>query len=191
MARPLCPQCQLPLARCFCDFVIKTQSPIDLIVWQHPSETDHPKNTLPLLQACLPQLKIIRGEQIAKADFLSITKVRETALCLLFPPKPKSATLAEPPEPPSQPCLLALDGTWRKARKILHLNPWLQQLPTLTLIDPPVSTYHIRKAEHSDQLSTLEAVCAAIQQLEGNAHKSAPILSGFEQYVHKLSSFRP
>lgn len=192
MPRPLCPECQLPPARCLCDCVIKSQSSIEFIVWQHPNETDHPKNTLPLLKACLPELKIIRGEQIDKGDFLAKTNACESELHLLFPSKPETApSLNLGLEAPSKVCLLALDGTWRKARKILHLNPWLHELPTVSLTNPPASRYHIRKAEQEGQLSTLEAICAAIEQFEGNAQTSAPILSAFEQYVQKLDAYRP
>ncbi|MGH1371864.1 MAG: tRNA-uridine aminocarboxypropyltransferase [Cellvibrionaceae bacterium] len=192
MPRQLCPQCQLPAARCFCDYVVDSQSSTKLVVWQHPSEVDHPKNTLPLLKACLPQLTIIRGERILKTDFLKTTATDSEGLHLLFP---STAPSLEPTERSSHRgsnmCILALDGTWRKARKIVHLNPWLHTLPTISLIDPPSSHYRIRKAEKQGQLSTLEAVCAAIHQLDGNSHTSGPILSAFEQYMHKLDVFRP
>ena len=54
---------------------------------------------------------------------------------------------------------------------MLHLNPLLQQLPRLALSDMPASNYKIRKAHRPDQLSTLEATCAALVQLE---KQSAP-----------------
>lgn len=113
-------------------------------------------------------------------------------LALLFP----SQTVGEvnrftAPQPTANTRLLALDGTWRKARKLIHLNPWLKSLPCLTLENPPQSRYHIRKAEQAGQLSTLEAVCAALIQLEGHSETAAPILNAFAQYLDKLAQFRP
>jgi DTW domain-containing protein len=79
--------------------------------------------------------------------------------------------------------LIIIDGTWRKSRKILCKNPYLQQLPRLVLQDLPVSGYSIRKARKPHQLSTLEATCAALAQLENqinsNTAKFEPITQSF------------
>jgi DTW domain-containing protein YfiP len=58
---------------------------------------------------------------------------------------------------PARVQLVVLDGTWRKSRKMLHLNPLLRRLPRLSLEDVPASNYLIRKAHKVGQLSTLEA----------------------------------
>ena len=76
-----------------------------------------------------------------------------------------------------------LDGTWRKSRKMLYLNPLLQQLPRLALQDMPASRYRIRTAHKPDQLSTLEATCAALAQLEGSAAPFLPLLAAFDGFV--------
>jgi tRNA-uridine aminocarboxypropyltransferase len=192
MARPLCPQCRLPIARCLCEHIIASQSDVEIIVWQHPSEATHPKNSARLLAACLPQLKLIHGESISSQEFANQLDPSNRELHLLFPQEGEAQTT------PSNNALeatsvrlLILDGTWRKARKLLHLNPWLEQLPRLTLQQPRPSRYHIRKAEREGQLSTLEAACAAIEQLEQHNLNSQPILNAFDQYLLKLSQFRP
>jgi DTW domain-containing protein YfiP len=78
-----------------------------------------------------------------------------------------------------------LDGTWRKSRKILHLNAWLRRLPRLSLQGLPASNYRIRKAHGPDQLSTLEASCAALMRLEPSPEKFLPLLAGFDGFVTK------
>ena len=75
---------------------------------------------------------------------------------------------------PSRLRLIVLDGTWRKSRKMLYRNPLLQQLPRLSLQRMPASHYLIRKAHRPDQLSTLEATCAALAQLEGTLNSFSP-----------------
>jgi DTW domain-containing protein YfiP len=66
---------------------------------------------------------------------------------------------------------------------MLVLNPLLQQLPRLALQQMPASNYRIRRAHKSDQLSTLEAICAALAQLEGGAGKFQPLLAAFDGFV--------
>ncbi|MBP6720332.1 MAG: DTW domain-containing protein, partial [Rhodoferax sp.] len=83
--------------------------------------------------------------------------------------------------------LVVLDGTWRKSRKMLHQNPLLQQLPRLALHDLPASHYHVRQAHRPDQRSTLEATCAALAQLEGDAERFAPLLAAFDGFVESLA----
>ncbi len=86
---------------------------------------------------------------------------------------------------PAQLRLVVLDGTWRKSRKMLYLNPLPQQLPRLALQNLPPSRYLIRKAHAPGQLSTLEAACHALMQLEGNGEKYAPVLSAFNGFVEQ------
>jgi DTW domain-containing protein YfiP len=84
-----------------------------------------------------------------------------------------------------------LDGTWRKSRKMLYQNPLLQQLPRLALRDMPASRYLIRKAHRSDQLSTLEATCTALMQLEGGVERFQPLLAAFHGFVAQQLGYRP
>jgi DTW domain-containing protein YfiP len=79
--------------------------------------------------------------------------------------------------------LIVLDGTWRKSRKMLYQNRLLQHLPRLGLRDVPASRYLIRKAQASGQLSTLEATCAALMQLEADAAPYQAVLAGFDGFV--------
>ena len=81
---------------------------------------------------------------------------------------------------------MVIDGSWRKSRKMLYLNPLLKDLPRLDLNEIPVSKYHIRKAQRADQLSTFEATCAALMQLEGENAAFDDLLTGFEGFVRQL-----
>jgi DTW domain-containing protein len=94
-------------------------------------------------------------------------------------------------ENPAQLRLVVLDGTWRKSRKMLHLNPLLQQLPRLSLHNLPASRYLIRKAHQADQLSTLEATCAALAQIENNAAPFELLLTAFDGFVAQRLAYLP
>ena len=91
---------------------------------------------------------------------------------------------------PSQLRLIVLDGTWRKSRKMLCLNPALQQLPRLSLAPLQASRYLIRQAHRPGQLSTLEATCAALAQLEMQGDKFAPLLKAFDGFVAQQAGYR-
>lgn len=130
---------------------------------------------------------------------LSRTDERPAHTLLLYPESPPDPALglsAPPTLPahclrtPSRLRLIVLDGTWRKSRKMLYLNPLLQQLPRLALTDMPASRYRIRKAHRPDQLSTLEATCAALAQLEGSAALFEPLLAAFDGFVAQQAGYR-
>lgn len=118
---------------------------------------------------------------------------------LLYPDAPQDQALglpappALPPDRLRDPCrlrLIVLDGTWRKSRKMLYLSPPLQHLPRLSLQGMPASNYRIRKAHRPDQLSTLEATCAALMKLEGSIEKFLPLLTAFDGFVAQQMAHR-
>lgn len=165
---------------------------------QHPLEVHEAKGTARLLHLCLPNSRLVRGEVFDATLFdspkQSILLYPET------PPDPSLGLLAPPVlDPnwlfkPAQLRLVVIDGTWRKSRKMLYLNPRLQQMPRLALQNLPTSQYRrysIRKAHKADQLSTLEATCAALMQLEGHAGNTVafvPLLAAFAGFVSQLVS---
>jgi DTW domain-containing protein YfiP len=47
----------------------------------------------------------------------------------------------------------------------------------------PPSNYQLRRAHRADQLSTLEATCAALKQLERQTAPFTPLLRAFDGFV--------
>jgi DTW domain-containing protein YfiP len=112
---------------------------------------------------------------------------------LLYPATPDDAGLPAPPPMPALPAealrLVLLDATWRKSRKMLYLNPALQRLPRLGLIDVAPSNYRIRKAHAPHQLSSLEAAAQALGQLEGAPGHFSPLLDAFDGFVAQQAAY--
>jgi DTW domain-containing protein YfiP len=80
--------------------------------------------------------------------------------------------------------VVVLDGTWRKSLKMLHANPLLQALPRWPLAQPALSRYGaLRKARLPTQLSTLEATCAALADIEVAPARYEPLLAAFGRFV--------
>ena len=102
---------------------------------------------------------------------------------LLFPGDDAQLIQSGAASDDSLPLLLVVpDGTWRKARKLLHLNPLLAQLPRVTLPEGAVSRYRLRKAPGPGALSTLEAIVQALEILEAPT-SFAPLLRPFEALI--------
>lgn len=175
---------------------------------QHPLEVNQAKGSARLLHLCLPGSRLMVGEvfpeneldQLLHAPFHSedIGRCAPRQTILLYPETPEDGAMGFVAPPVVAPVLLhnpahirlvVLDGTWRKSRKQLYRNPLLQQLPRLPLHDTPESHYRIRKAHRPDQLSTFEATCYALMQLEGEGAKYQSLLSAFDGFVAQLAAY--
>eukprot|EP01136_Pigoraptor_vietnamica_P003149 Opistho-1_new@32009 len=164
--RPLCARCQRPQNACLCGFIRPVANEVELLLLQHPLEQREAKGTARLLQLSLARSRLLVGERFEAAALAA----EDRPSVLLYPPDALDAAPAfEAAVHPGPLRLLVLDATWRKSRKMLHLNPWLQTLPRLALggVLPPSRYGAIRKAHALHQLSTFEASLLALQQLEG------------------------
>jgi DTW domain-containing protein YfiP len=186
----MCAACLRAQSTCICALVAPTAHSTDVLILQHPLEVHHAKNTARLLHLSLSGSRLVVGETFDGAQLQALVPPGHTAV-LLYPSTPTDTTnhAAAAPlhatrlTPASHVTLIVLDATWRKSRKMLHLSPALQRLPRLVLNDLPPSAYAIRKAHAPGQLSTLEATCAALAQLEGDAAPFAPLLAAFATFV--------
>ncbi len=198
-ARPVCASCQRPQSHCICRWIRPLENQVELLLLQHPLEQHQAKGTAGLLLLSLSRHHCLVGEQFDPALLAQALAKPDSSFVnlLLYPddagvlPKAKAALAlaADALARPERLRLVVLDATWRKSRKMLHLNPLLQALPRLALQQPPASRYTIRRAQKTHQLSTLEATVLALQQLEGAAREAsyAPLLTAFDGFVVQLT----
>ena len=199
--RLMCATCLRPQSACLCHWVRPTAHAVEVLILQHPLEVAQAKGSARLLHLSLHKSRLVTGEVFEASTLHALltapfepqsddTQPRYTLL--LYPDTPADASLplVAPPvldaqhlERASSLRLVVLDGTWRKSRKMLYLNPLLQQLPRLALCDLPPSHYLIRKAHRPDQRSTLEAACAALAQLEGDTGQFGALMEAFDGFV--------
>ncbi|MEB0048155.1 MULTISPECIES: tRNA-uridine aminocarboxypropyltransferase [unclassified Pseudomonas] len=179
MSRIQCPRCLRPQPHCLCSLIPSLDSRTRVLLLQHPSEVNHALNTARLAALGLKNAELRVGEVFE--DLTALLNQPGYTARLLFP--------AEDAQPmrcysaTDEPLLLVVpDGTWRKARKMLHLNPLLAALPRVTLVGGAVSRYRLRKAPEPGALSTVEAIVRALQILE--APKTfEPLLRPFEALI--------
>ena len=189
--RPTCPQCARPLRTCLCRWVTPVDNRVEVLILQHPLEIGQAKGSAVLLQRSLRNSRLSTGEQFDATDLDVLLHAGGRTSVLLYPDEPGAVHAVDNLPVPAEAArlrLVVLDGTWRKSRKLLHLNPALQRLPRLALAEPPPSQYTIRKAHRTDQLSTLEATCLALAQLEQAPERYAPLLTAFSGFVGHLAA---
>jgi DTW domain-containing protein YfiP len=182
MRRLRCDRCCRPVSLCLCAHVAPVQSRTHVLVLQHPEEAKHALNTARLAVLGLPNSELWGGEYFPDLP----GRIRQASkVLLLFPGEGSTEPM------PSSECdaggtslLIVPDGTWRKARKILHLNPVLQALPRLTLHEGEPSRYRIRKAPNAAAVSTAEAITRALSALEPG-QDFTPLLQPFDALVEQ------
>jgi DTW domain-containing protein YfiP len=179
MPRIQCPRCLRPQSHCLCPLIPSLDSRTRVLLLQHPSEVNHALNTARLAALGLKNAELIVGEVFE--DLPGLLNQSGYRAHLLFPgedAQPMQACAVT-----EEPLLLVVpDGTWRKARKMLHLNPLLAALPRVTLAQGGVSRYRLRKAPGPGALSTVEAIVQALETLEAPT-TFTPLLRPFEALI--------
>ncbi len=179
MSRSRCERCLRPAGHCLCPLIPQLSSRTRVLVLQHPSEANHALNTARLAALGLNNAELKVGEVFE--DLAQLLECPGYQARLLFPADDAQPLQAYAPS--QEPMLLVVpDGTWRKARKLLHLNPLLAALPRVTLEAAPVSRYRLRKAPGPGALSTLEAIVEALQALEAPT-SFEPLLRPFDALI--------
>ena len=180
MPRPRCERCQRPLDHCLCPLIPSLDSRTRVVLLQHPSESSHALNTARLAALGLVNAQLRVGEVFD--DLVDLLQTPGYRPVLLFPGE-HAQVLTAYGEVDDRPLLLIVpDGTWRKARKLLYLNPLLEALPRVTLGAVAPSRYRLRKAPEPGALSTLEAVVEALNVLEQPVSFDA-LLKPFEALI--------
>lgn len=174
MSRARCERCTRPLSHCLCHLIPSLPSRTRVLILQHPDEAGHALNTARLAALGLENAELRVGERF---DLEPDPAYRA---CLLFPSETAQAL---PVAEDGRPLLLVVpDGTWRKARKLLHLNPQLAGLPRVCLPAGMRSRYRLRKAPAEGALATVEAIVAALELQEAPKRFDA-LLRPFEALI--------
>jgi DTW domain-containing protein YfiP len=195
-----CPRCLR--AACICACLQQPGVPVacavELLILQHPREQREPKGTARLLHLAVAGSRLLVGEHWPRAPDEPGSTVPRRDL-LLYPPTPDAVGLAAPPpldaawlQSPHLLRLVVIDGTWRKALRMLHESAWLQSLPRCSLAAPPASRYAaIRRARGLQQRSTFEAAVLGLQTLVAEPESLAPLWPVFDAFVRALGNGRP
>lgn len=164
-----CDHCHRPTVVCVCERIVTYPTERRVLILQHPQERDALLGSAQILEASLPKAKIVIGlswRNLGAA--LGEESVDARRWAVLFPDRESLGDRAEtrsgnPVAPASLAGIIALDGTWSKAKTLWWRNPWLNKLNRLSLRPEKPSIYGRMRAEpRREFVSTLESVAAAL-----------------------------
>jgi DTW domain-containing protein len=163
-----CSTCHRPSVACVCDRIVTYPTRRRVLILQHPQEQDAVLGSAQIVLASLPQATLRIGlswPNFAKA--LGEDGVDPSRWAVLFPARDGAGNevVARTGHltPSELEGVIALDGTWSKAKTLWWRNPWLNKLNRLTLKPKQPSIYgHLRAEPRRDYVSTLESVAAAL-----------------------------
>ncbi len=182
VTRPRCERCLRPAQHCLCPLIPNINSETRLLIVQHPSEQNHALNTARLLALGLQHAELLIAESLIEyPHWIAALQDPQWRTELLFP-GPEVPLLSIQSQDSRPRRLVLLDGTWRKARKLMHLNPALQALPRVSLPDSLRSRYRLRKVPQPGALSSIEAGVEALRILEP-ALSVDPLLAPFDALI--------
>jgi len=158
------------------------------VILQHPRESGVPIGT-----ARLAELAFERCERHVGVNFEERAEVRAVlsdpqAPAILLYPGPEARDLKRE-APAGSVTLVVIDGTWWQAAKVLKQNPTLARLPRYALAPPAPSRYRIRREPAAHCISTIEAVVAAVLELEGSTSNAEAALLPFDALVETQLAF--
>ncbi len=161
-----CWGCALPKSVCSCA-VIEPRSPApNFVILRHPKERKRTLSTVSLIKQRYPTTLVLDGEQFSPLRMNNLLLLFPSQQSLDWQPNSKSGESSNHVEKSSEPTLILLDATWKKAKKMLHLNSWLQTLEHVALSPDFMSRYLLRKIPNVQGLSTLEAYAVAAKDPE-------------------------
>ena len=152
--------------RCVCAAIAPVETRTRFLIVRHRAERSRLSNTGHFAALALAGCQLLEyGDREARFDDESLQAGPGTAL--LFP-----GGATTPPTPPPQR-VIVLDGSWSQARRMRQRIAALRGVPLLTLPPPDAARRRLRRAPHSDGMSTLEAIAGAVALLEGPAPAAA------------------
>ena len=164
-----CETCHRPTAACVCDKIVVHETRLKVLVLQHFQEQDALLGSAQIVAASLPQAKITVGLSWRNLGHaLGDEAVDPQRWAVLFPDReaPGNRVTARNGDliPASRlEGIIALDGTWSKAKTLWWRNAWLNKLNRVSLVPAAPSIYGRLRAEPKrEYVSTLESVAAAL-----------------------------
>jgi DTW domain-containing protein YfiP len=183
--RAFCTRCLKAQSACICSAIQLIDNQHFVHVLQDPSEEKNAIGTARILGLSLKRSKISVGELFDDSLF----DLQNSYLVFPDSSAVPAEQLVNSKALNERSTFILLDGSWKKAYKLLMTNPFLQNLPKVSINIDTKSQYRIRKSPRADGLSTVEAGYYLLSQLESNQEKFMPLLNSFNKMIdHQIAS---
>ncbi len=183
MTRAYCSRCKRALKGCICKFAVPIENKNFITILRHPSEIKNIKGTAALLALSLSKIKLLDGETFSSSEVLKpkmdnyLLFPSETSLKINEYSKSELSARAKN--------FIFIDGTWKKAYKILQLNSFLKEIDHLSIELSEESLYSQIRKQKSGGFSTLESVIYTLKEFEKET-SLVELEESFEKFVANL-----
>ena len=185
--RDYCFECWQAKDLCLCPHIKPTDSPIDLMLLQHPRERKMTINTGRIVKLGINNAKIYYGVNFDKeSSFIKDLEATEGEVGILFP-SPDAIPMEEAPRTLKK--LIVVDGTWNEAKKMLHRSTCLHKIQNYSIAPQEKSNYRIRKAHADYCLSTVEATVALLREFMGDPKAHQHLIDIFQKMIGQQETF--
>ena len=186
-----CERCTRPRSLCICDKLPdeKRASPAEIVILQHPQESDVVLGTAPLVTALLaraetrvglswPSLDAALGRSVVREQWAVLFASKLTPELMERLAKERVLLLDRHDQARGKDALpiagfIVLDGTWSQAKTLWWRNPWLLKLERIALQPREPSMYgKLRKEPRREWVSTLEAIADVLPVFDPQAENT-------------------
>lgn len=181
--RRMCYRCQKLEAMCLCARIHTVQNRTKIVILQHAHERAHALGTARIARLGLARLRLEVAHGRWHAGYEHSLALEHPSRCALLFPKPGARDLATLPAADRPDELLVLDGTWNQARRLYRDNPWLHELPHVSLTPQSPSRYRIRREPKPQYISTIEAIVSALRILEPELDGLDGLIDAFDSMI--------
>ncbi len=164
-----------------------------VLILQHPQERDALLGSAQIVEASLPQARIVVGLSWRNLGHaLGEEGVDAKRWAVLFPDREAegeqlTTRSGKALDPNQIDGIIALDGTWSKAKTLWWRNPWLNKLSRVSLSPKQPSIYGKLRAEPKrEYVSTLESVAGALTLCGEPAEIEAGLQRVFRTLVQRV-----
>lgn len=154
-----CDTCFQQTAHCVCDCIPTIETQTRFLVIRHWKERRKPSNTGRFVNYALPKATLL--DYGAPGEQWDPSSLSVSTPALLFP-DPNAPVCDFRPS-----TVIVIDGSWPQARKLVNKLPGLKALPRLAVHPPPMTPTRLRTPPIAGGMSTIEAVAAALDVMEG------------------------
>jgi DTW domain-containing protein YfiP len=190
-----CSGCSLSKWWCMCELIPKTDNQTAVVWIYHPLELLKTTSSTVLSRLSLRRKMVLQWE--GRGDPIPMPSLDLSNAWVLMPEdgaipieeKAREYLNQKAIQPHlSPPVLIAIDGTWRQARRMVKKIPWLLELPKITVTDANPNPNILRRQHLEEGMSTSDAIALCLKYL-GEEEASQSLLSArLLQMTHVLKT---
>lgn len=164
-----CPKCGMLQDNCLCERISTMDSPVEFWLLTTEKEQFRPSNTGRLLTLVMPNAtrSFLWQRHLEPQALLALIERDVYDLFLLFPTKEAANYVGEITEMPPEKkrAYILIDATWKEARRILRLSPYLKGIQKVSFRGDVQSNYNLRRGGEEGQLCTYEAAIEVLKSI--------------------------